>query len=107
MFRREPAPENGLGWAAVAQLVRAAKRDHPPVAQHGDPVGEALGLLDVVGGQQDRGARPAQVVDQVPGVMPGRRVEARGRLVEEQQIGRADDAEGEVQATALTRRRVP
>ena len=49
----------------------------------------------------------AQRLDQVPERPPGLRVEAGGRLVEEQQLGPADDAEGDVEPAALPAGQLP
>src|SRR6266511_4300317 len=72
-----------------------------PVPQLPRQVGELLRLVHVVGGEQDRLAEVAQALHQLPRAAPGRGIEAGGRLVEEEQVGVADDAEGEVQAALL------
>ena len=59
-----------------------------PRADDPDPVGQRLGLVEVVGGEQHRGAQLAQRADQRPELPAGLRVEAGRRLVEEEQ-GRA------------------
>jgi hypothetical protein len=66
-----------------------------------EAVREGLGLVEVVRGQHDRGAPRAERGDQLPGAGPGLRVQARGGLVEEQQLGIARDRAGEVQAPHL------
>ena len=53
-----------------------------------DPLAELVGLLHVVRGEQDRLAVPVQLAEHVPQREPALRVEAGGRLVEEQH-GRA------------------
>ena len=70
--------------------------DDPALAQDHHPVGEVLGLVHVVGGEDDRRAELLQALDHVPGVAPGRRIEAGGRLVEEEQLGVADDPDAHV-----------
>ena len=72
-----------------------------PRAMHDDAVGEVLRLVHVVRGEQDRLAELAQAGDQLPRLAAGGRVEAGGRLVEEDQLGVAGDAEREVQPAAL------
>jgi hypothetical protein len=57
-----------------------------------------------VGGQEDRLSQRPQAVDHVPRGPPGGRVEARGRLVQEDQIGVADQRERDVEAAALAAR---
>ena len=61
-----------------------------------------FGLVEVVRGQQHRGAVVAERLDQIPRLAARRRVEAGGRFVEEQQLRASDDAEGQVDATTLT-----
>ena len=65
------------------------------------PVGEALRLVHVVGGEEDRLAEVAQAGDHVPGLAPRRGVEAGGRLVEEEQLGVADQRHADVEAALL------
>ena len=65
---------------------------------HGDRVGERVGLLEVLRGQEDAGALGGQHADQVPDVVALAGIEARGRLVEEDHLGPADQARGEVEA---------
>ena len=64
------------------------------------------GLVHVVGGEEDRLARAAlQPLDHVPGVAAGCGVEAGGGLVEEDQLGVADDPDRDVDAAAAGRPR--
>ena len=79
----------------------AARRDDPPLDHHRDAVGEVLRLVHEVRREEDGLARRAEVADRRPGVAAGVRIEARRRLVEEQDVGVADEAEREVQAPAL------
>ena len=58
--------------------------DHPPVVDHRDPVGELVGLLQVLGGQQDRRALAPQLAHDRPDLVAAARVEAGGRLVQEE-----------------------
>ena len=69
-----------------------------------DPVGESVGLVEVVGRQDDRLAAALEAADLVPEGSSGRRVEADGRLVEEERVGIAADGEREVDALALAAR---
>ena len=59
-----------------------------------DPVAEPVGLLHVVRGEQDRLARAVQLAEQVPQREPALRVEARGRLVQEQHRRAVEDGPG-------------
>src|SRR4051794_23579796 len=60
---------------------------HLAVVHDRDPLAELLGLLHVVGGEQDRLAGRVQRPQRVPQVDPGLRVDAGGRLVQEQHLG--------------------
>ena len=87
--------------AAAASSSGVPCGDDPAVVDDDDPVGEVLGLVEVVRRQQDRGTEVAQALDELPGAAPRRGVEAGRRLVEEEQVGVADDAEREVEAAPL------
>ena len=76
-------------------------RDDAAFAQDGDAVGELLGLVEVVRGQQYRLAERAQRADHLPGRASRRRVEAGRRLVEEEEVGVADERDAEVEAPLL------
>ena len=82
------------------QLRRTAAGDDLSVRHHRDLVGEALGLLDVVGGHQDRRPAVAQAVDQRPQLGADLRVEADRRLVEQDEARLVDEPPGEQQAAA-------
>ena len=63
------------------------------------------GLVDEVGGDEDGDLVAAGQLDQVlPEAVPGHRVHARGRLVEDQQVGPVDQRHGELQALPLAQR---
>ena len=62
-----------------------------------DPVGELVGLVEVLRGQQDRAALLHQLADRGPHLAAGARVEAGGRLVEEDQRGPGDQAGRQVE----------
>ena len=72
--------------------------------QDGHPVGQCLHLVHVVGRQQDRRALRRQQPDQVPGLAAPGGIEAGRRLVEEQELGVADDPEADVQPALLAAR---
>jgi hypothetical protein len=67
------------------------------VVDYRDPVREPVGLLEVLGGEEDGDAGVAQAGDGVPDVAAAARVEAGGRLVEEHDRGLGDEAEREVE----------
>ncbi len=67
---------------------------------HDDLVGEAVRLVEVLGGEQNRGPIGNQSSDEAPQVLTAFRVEAGGRLVQVQQRRATDQAGGQVQPTA-------
>ena len=85
-----PPSVSGVPWATIC-----------PADDHGDAIGEPLGLVHVVRGQEDRLAELAEVVDHVPGCPSRRGIEAGCRLVEEDQLGVADQGEPEVEPAPL------
>ncbi len=64
-------------------------------------VGQLLGLGQLVRGQHDGHAVATQRIDQFPHHDAGMRVHARGRLVEEHQLGASDDGAGQRQSLLL------
>ncbi len=66
-----------------------------------DPVREPLGLLHVVRREHDRHAGAAELLEQLPRRTPGRRVHAGGRLVDEHDLGSADDRHREPEPLLL------
>ncbi len=72
-------------------------------AEDGDPVGEPVGLLQVLGGEEDGRAGGGEFADRVPQLLTAARVEPGGGFVEEHHpdgAGVADEARGEVEAAA-------
>jgi hypothetical protein len=65
-----------------------------------DPLGDLVGFLQVLGGEQHRGAERGDLADQLPHVAPAARVQARRGLIEEQQLRGHDQAGPDVQPTA-------
>jgi len=76
----------------------------PPLAQHCDTVGQLLGLVEVMRGEEDGLAERPQRPDHLPRRPPRRRIEARGRLVEEDEVGVADQRDAEVEPALLAAR---
>ena len=93
------APEPG------DQLAGRALGDDLAVVDDRDPVAEPLGLVHVMSGQDDRAAAVAEVADHVPELPAGLRVQAGRRLVEEQELGVADQRDARRPAAAAGRRR--
>ena len=79
---------------------------HDPAAgEDQDPVGQLLGLVEVMRGEQDRGVLQAgQPLHQLVELPARLGVEAGGRLVEEQQLRASDDADRHVEPAPLTAR---
>ena len=100
---QEPDPDAGAA-DGVLQLAAGARGDHPAVVDDGDPVGEPVGLVEVLGGEQHRGPVGHDAADDLPQCAAAARVQAGGRLVQEQQVGSDDDAGREVQLAAHTAR---
>ena len=74
-----------------------ALRGDAAVVDDRDPVREAVGLLEVLGGEQDRRALVGERLHGLPDREPAARVQARGRLVEEDHLGLGDQAHRQVE----------
>ena len=85
------APDWSLSWSGVPCGDDAALVDDD------DVVGELVGLLEVLRGQQQRRAVADQLAQHLPQLDAAARVEAGGRLVEEQHRRRRDQADREVE----------
>ena len=79
------------------QLVGGALGDLHALVDDRDPVGELVGLVEVLRGEQDGAALLHQLADRGPHLAAGARVETGGRLVEEDQRGPGDQAGGQVE----------
>src|SRR5262249_7476386 len=105
---RVPGPRPALPPDSAApalepslQLLRRAPDDDLAAADDGDALRQAVGLLEVVRGQQDRQALAGcQPLDLEPERGAGLRVEPRRRLVEEEDARPGDEAERDVQPAA-------
>src|SRR5206468_469857 len=82
------------------QRGRGALRHDQPVIDDGDAVAERVGLLQIVGGEEDRHALVAELSHLIPDAGTGLRVEAGGRLVEEEELWAVDDAEADIETPA-------
>ena len=74
------------------------------LAHDGDAVGELLGLVEVVRREEHGLAERAEGADHLPRRAPRRGVEARRRLVEEDELGIADERDAEVEPPLLAAR---
>ena len=89
-----------LAADAVLELVGGAVGDHAAVVDDRDPVGEPVGLVEVLGREQHGRAVGDEPLDRLPQVEPAARVEAGRRLVEEQHRRARDQRGGEVEPAA-------
>jgi hypothetical protein len=85
---------------AVLELGGGALAGEPAVVDDRDPAGELVGLLQVLSGQQHRGAIGGEVADQRPQVVAAGGIQAGGGLVQEQHAWAPDQGGGQVQAAA-------
>ena len=85
---------------APFELVGGALGDDAAVVEDGDPVGELVGLVEVLGGQEDGDAAGGEVANVVPHLVAAARVEPGRGLVEEDHPGRADQRHRQVEAAA-------
>ena len=76
---------------------RRALGDDPAVVDDHDVVGELVGLLEVLGREQQGRAVAHEVAQHVPELDPAARVQPGGRLVEEEHRRRGDQADREVE----------
>ena len=82
------------------ELVGRPAGDDLAVVDDGDRVGELVGLLEVLGRQEERHALAHEPADDLPHADPAARVEAGRRLVEEQQPRPPDERARQVQPAA-------
>ena len=85
---------------AALELGGGAFGDDPALVEHGDPVGEPVGLVEVLGGEEDRDAVGDQLADDLPHGAAAARIQPGGRLVQEDQPRIADERHRQVQAAA-------
>src|SRR5215471_16211878 len=89
----------GVGAGALAELLRGADSDDFAVVNHGDAVGDAVGLFHVVGGEEDGDAFGfVQALDVGPKLVAALRVKAEGGLVEKKDLGGVQEAAGDLKA---------
>ena len=63
-----------------------------------------LGLVEVVGGEEDGLAQGGEPLDQLPRLAAGGRIEPGGGLVQKDQIGVADQTQSKIETAALAAR---
>ena len=79
------------------ELLRGTFGDDPTVVQDGDPVGEMVGFVQVLGGEQDRDAAGGELNDVVPHPPPAAGIQAGRGFVEEDHPGGTDQRHRQVQ----------
>ena len=88
----------------LLELVGGPVGDHPPAVDDRDPIGETIRLVEVLRGQKDGRAFGDEALDRLPELEPAARIEAGGRLVEEEDRRVGDERGGEVEAAAHSTR---
>ena len=96
--QRDEGLFQGADVGARQELVRGAGVQHASGVHGHQPV-EARGLLHVGGGHQDAHAGPGgpHAVQQLPELPPRQRVDARGRLVQDEEVGIVDQRAAQAQ----------
>ena len=103
----QPQLQHLAGRVLFDQPARRALGDDAATVHHHQPVAQLLGFVHVVRGQHQRDAALLEPVEAVPQDVAGLRVEAGGRLVEQQQVGFAHQRPGDREAALhATRQRV-
>ena len=89
---------------AIDEFLGCPFGDQTTGGEHADPIGQLLGFVEVVRGQQHGRAVVTERLDEVPRATTRRRIEAGGRLVEEQHVRPPEDPEREIDPAALPAR---
>ena len=84
---------------AAFELIGGSLGNQLPLIENCDPVGELVRFLQVLRGEQDRHTAGHEVADDLPHRVAAARVQAGGRLVEEDDAGVADQGHREVEPT--------
>jgi hypothetical protein len=93
---RELQPDVTARYQSL-QLRGGSLRYQPAPVQHGDPVRKTVGLVEVLRREEDGDAVPDQFADRLPHRPAAARVQARGGLIEEDDLGTADQGHREVE----------
>jgi hypothetical protein len=83
---------------------RGGVGEHTALVDHDHPVGEGVGLGQVVGREQDRLAQRREVADLLPECPPCLDIQRHRRLIKEEKIWVATDSQGKRQPLALAAR---
>ena len=94
------ADVDGDPAGALEQRLGGAGDDEPAGVDHHDVVADLLHVVEQVGGHEHGDPERAEAGDEGEHLLPAERVEAGGRLVEEDQLGVSDERLGELGALA-------
>ena len=103
---RQPEGD-AVALAHRGELAGRALGDDTAGDDHRYAVGELLGFVEVVGGQEDCGPELAQTAHKLPRLAASGGVEAGGRFVEKQKLRSADESDGEIEPSTLAARQRP
>jgi hypothetical protein len=70
--------------------------------QDADPLAEPFGFIQQMGGEQNRQPLLLEVADQAPQIMTGLHIQARGGLIEDQQLRPVNQGDRQAEATLHT-----
>ena len=104
--RAEDDIEDFAAESLAPEAVGGVNCDQTPFGQDPDPVAIG-GFADVLGGDEQGAALIAELAEVVPNLLPENRIDACGRLIEEQQVGIVDQRCRQGEATLHSARRVP
>jgi hypothetical protein len=88
------------------QFARRAKSNLFAVVHDSDALAEALGFVHVMRGEKDGPAGELELLDQIPKLAAGLRVQAGGGLIEKKKIGIADERASERETLFLAARKI-
>src|SRR5690606_1812878 len=90
----EPQLDDLLADDALDELCGRAALDDAGAVHDEDAIAELGGFFHVVGGQEHGDALSLEGAEALPEELAGLRVEARGGLVEDEELGTADEGAG-------------
>ena len=88
---------DAIAAQGLLKLGGTALGDHPPGLDDRQAIGQGIDLLEVVAAEQDRGALLPQLAQHLPDGGAALDVEAHRGLIEHQQLGRVEQAAGQIQ----------
>ena len=90
--------EHAVAAEPLLQFAQRAFRQQPPVINDADALAKRLGFFEVMRRVENRRARRAQAADEFQNVQPRLRINAHGRLVEQQQLRPMQQRAAEIDA---------